>query len=105
MSVASKRRLRRIGALAGQKAVAQRKHSAHRLLQRFDIVLSKIEHDKLILDIQEGRAKFLDRQSIRVTRWMVTVNGKEFCAVYDKKQKQISTFLTQEMVAFTVPKP
>lgn len=43
----------------------------------------------------KGKARFVDRQSNRVTRWVVEDEGREFPVVYDSRRKTIVTVLPE----------
>lgn len=100
------------------KKLNQARHARQRAAQRFSLTVNHAEMRRVVKDIQQGRATFVDRQSLRVTRWVVQVGGKgdavkvgsgdavrassgdavTAVAVYDSKRKSIATFLTLEMV-------
>lgn len=100
------------------KKLNQARHARQRAEQRFSLVVNHAEMRRVVKDIQQGRATFIDRQSLRVTRWVVQVGGKgeavkagsgdvvkagsgdavRAVAVYDSKRKSIATFLTLDMV-------
>lgn len=80
---------------AKTKAVLKR-HVRTRALQRFGWDLSREEIDRVIRDIQQGRAIFIDRQSNNVTRYSVTVRDMTVGVVYDKQRKCIRTICPVE---------
>lgn len=53
-------------------------------------------HDELVRQIQDGRAKFLSRQSNRLTRFLVDLHGIPTVACYDKHRKLIVTVWKHE---------
>ena len=71
----------------------QRYHAEIRSFQRFGFV---IDVDEAIRDIQQGRAKFLFRQSNRVTAWEISQKGERIVVIYDKMRKMIVTTLPKE---------
>ena len=78
------------------KRKSQLKHSLQRASLRAGADLKQHEYNKLLTDIQDGNAEFVERQSNRVTKFKVELEGKEFIAVYDKHRKVIVTFLYPE---------
>ena len=70
-------------------------HFAVRCIQRLGYIPKQ---NDLIRDIQEGKLKFYDRQSNRVTRWLWVdpVNGIECLLPYDKERKQLITILFKD---------
>lgn len=81
------------------KAVSQREHFHRRVSGRFGLELDGEDRRRIIEDIQRGRAKFVDRQSLRVTRWLITREGVEFIVVYDSRRKELVTALPPSWVA------
>lgn len=75
------------------KREAQKQHATLRAMQRFGL---KVKPREIVKQIQEGKAHFLRRVSLRVTLWLVEIEGKRLVAVYDSKRKMIATFLYTE---------
>lgn len=75
------------------KAKSQRKHAKRRALSRYGLALSRHHLDAIVLQIQSGKAKFVERQSNRVTLWEVSYEGHILPVVYDKIRKTCVTFL------------
>ena len=75
------------------KRKAQIKHAKRRFLSRFDLSLNDNEFKQMINKIQKGRAKFVRRQSNRVTIWDVPFDDKVIRCVYDKRTRVIVTAL------------
>ena len=76
-----------------KKAKSQRKHAIKRALQRYDLDINQEKLVELVQSIQNGKAKFLEKQSLRVSIFEVEVNGKKTRVVYDKIRKTIVSFL------------
>lgn len=74
----------------GGKKRAQKQHTYWRSLERFGMVFDTAE---AIRKIQSGRARFVKRQSNRVTLWALEMGGKEVVAVYDKLRHTIATVM------------
>lgn len=78
------------------KARGQREHAIKRAVQRFGLCLSAEDYDALVADIQAGRARFLFRESLRLTHHELDVGGKRCRVVYDATRKTIVTLLPVE---------
>lgn len=75
------------------KKKAQKIHAKRRALQRYSIELNKSLHKDWIHQIQNGVAKFVERQSNRISVYEILVEGKIIPVVYDKIRKNIVTVL------------
>jgi len=75
------------------KASCQRRHARNRALQRFDLELTRKDLDFLVQQIQDNKAKFVERQSHRVSVFKILYKEKDMKVVYDKQRKTIVTFL------------
>jgi len=76
------------------KVICQRKHAKMRASQRYQLTLNKDKLRVICKQIQEGKgAKYVARQSFRVTIWEVTYEGKNLWAVYDRMRHTVVTFL------------
>ncbi len=80
------------------KAKTERNHAIARMSSRFGVNMNRVQYNAMVKSIQDGKAVFLDRQSNRVSRFIVRLGDKEMVAVYDRNRKTIVTFLTMEMV-------
>jgi hypothetical protein len=80
------------------KIRAERVHAKRRARERLQITLNRKKLSALAQMIRNGDSKvrFFDKQSVRVTRWLVTINGQAVIAVYDNARGQIVTFLRIE---------
>lgn len=79
------------------KYAAQRYHAKRRLLQRYGIELTDELRLDMISQIASGKAKFIERQSRRITVHLVRAEQDTFVpAVYDSNRKEIVTFLLRE---------
>ncbi len=61
--------------------------------QRLGVRLNKHGHQEMVSQIHNGVAKFLRRQSNRITLWALDIKGKQVKVVYDNKRHQIVTVL------------
>ena len=75
------------------KHISQKKHALKRCSQRLGVDLQEQEYNDLLKKIQNNEAVFHSKQSNRVSRFKVSIRGKEAIAVYDKHRKTIITFL------------
>ena len=75
------------------KQKTQLKHAVRRIALRLDTDTPRQAQDAIVADIQKGRAKFILKQSNRITHWEVCYNGKTVIAVYDRKRKILATVL------------
>ena len=55
--------------------------------------MDKFAIKEIVAKIQNGKALFLERQSLRVTKWLVDVEDKKVAVVYDNKSHTVVTFL------------
>lgn len=76
------------------KIFNQRIHAKKRLQQRFGININRHEYQELVKQIKCGRAKFLKRESNRVTLFLVEWQGRYIRVVYDGIRKNIVTALS-----------
>lgn len=82
------------------KARSQRSHARKRALQRFDVQLNRHQLQALVTQIQNGFATLVERQSLRVSVWRITLeDGRRPHVVYDKQRKTIVTFLPEDDAA------
>jgi hypothetical protein len=79
------------------KKLAQRIHAKHRAQQRFGLTLNRHDLQRLVEQIQAGRARVIKRSSLRVSVLELAVDGVAIQVVYDHKRKNIVTFLPPKM--------
>jgi len=76
------------------KKKSQLKHAKKRAFERLGINLTKKLREEIRGKIKKQKdAKFLYRTSLRVSIWEVKHGDNIFRVVYDKKRKNIVTFL------------
>ena len=69
-------------------------HAKQRASQRYGVSISDAKRRKIINLIHSGKTgQFVKRHSLRVTEWEIPLDGETFCVLYDKKRKDIVTFL------------
>lgn len=79
--------------MSKNKADCQRIHATKRAKERFDLDLNSKDYDQLVNMIQKGKAKFLRKQSNRVSLFNVNFKEQDMDIVYDKNRKTVVTFL------------
>jgi hypothetical protein len=77
---------------------AQKRHARKRALERFDLDLADPDIQSLIRQIQTGKAPCLEKRSLRVGVFRVTIKDVTLAAVYDKNRKTIVTVMPLEWV-------
>jgi hypothetical protein len=81
------------------KERSQTKHAIRRGVERYGVVLSKSDIAGLVSQIQSGEGRLIEKQSLRVSIWEVTLrNGSTATVVYDKSRKTIATLLPPELI-------
>lgn len=75
-----------------------RKHVRRRAVERFGFTLNSHQIDQIVRQIQKGEAQFIDRQSLNITRWFVTLDDQKMAVVYDKKRRMLRTVLTESQI-------
>lgn len=83
------------------KTQSERRHAKKRAFERYGLVLNKFDFQTIILRIQTNKAKFIERQTNRITIWELTVHDILCRVVYDKQRKQIVSFLPLEAKEIT----
>lgn len=78
------------------KAKSQRIHAKRRLYQRFDIEANRAYLETIVRLIQTGKSVPVEKQSNRITKHEIILEGKKIHAVYDKLRKTVVTVLFPE---------
>lgn len=84
--------------MAKSKGECQLQHAKKRAYERLGIEMSTADICSIIRQIQAGKARFIERQSNRVTVFEISVVGNDVLVLYDSSRKTIITFLTHSMV-------
>ena len=71
-------------------------HAKNRAKERFGIDMNADVHREIVDIIQKNKAKFVQRQSNRVTIWDVDYRYYKLRVVYDKNRGQVVTFLNRD---------
>jgi hypothetical protein len=82
--------------VARSKAEKQRRHARRRAFERYALDLHQDAQASIVRAIEGGEARFISRQSQRVSVWEVKHEGRRLPVVYDRKRKTIVTVLPQE---------
>lgn len=77
----------------GDKTQTVKEHFKRRMYERWGILLKNGQEQGIVSLIQEGKAKFVGRQSNRVTVWNVPYLGMTIPMLYDSLRKQMITAL------------
>lgn len=80
------------------KAHNERKHAERRLWERYQIVYTDQVRKALLNCIQNGNASEIIKQSNRLRKYKLLYNSILLHIVYDRKRKEIVTFLPPEEV-------
>jgi Na+/H+-translocating membrane pyrophosphatase len=75
------------------KAIAERTHAKRRAYERLGVHVGNETLREIVQAIQKGQAKFICRESNRVTVFEYPVHDIPAWVVYDKHTKQIVTIL------------
>jgi len=75
------------------KKRALRVHAKRRAKVRYGLTINKFKRRQIIYLIQGGKSKLLKKHSQRVSEWETVFEGKKLRLLYDKKRKEIITFL------------
>ena len=71
-----------------------RDHARRRANQRYGVSINDAKRRKIINLIHSGKVgQFVKRLSLRITEWEIPLDGETFRVLYDKKRKDIVTFL------------
>jgi hypothetical protein len=78
------------------KAQSQRAHAKRRAEERYGLTLNRKDFEEVVQTIQRGGAKFLERQSRRVSIWKLVCQGTWIKVVYDNRRQTIASVLPME---------
>lgn len=76
-------------------------HARRRALQYLGLAVTEDELRQLAARIRKNEEPFFGRESGNKTRWLVTLQGKQCVAVYDKARHAVITLLSVEMFTET----
>jgi hypothetical protein len=82
--------------VARSKAKKQSRDARRRARERYALNLHQDAQQQIIRRIEDGEARFVRRESQRVSLWEVEHDGLRLPIVYDRKRKTIVTVLPQE---------
>lgn len=75
------------------KAQSERVHAKKRAEERFGVTLNRHDIRDIVYQIQNHSAIFVEKQSQRVSVFVVNLKGIQAFAVYDRVRQTIITFL------------
>ena len=78
------------------KSKSQRIHAKSSALSRYNINFNRDSLNKIVSLIQKGKGILVERQSLRITTWLVSYEGNILYTVYDASRHNIVTFLPIE---------
>ena len=78
------------------KAESQRWHAKRRARERYHLDINRFVYKTIIADILSGKAKKLEKQTHRVTTYLIRIEDEEYPIAFDKIRKEIITFLPVE---------
>jgi hypothetical protein len=90
-------------ASVNEKQKAERVHAKRRAKSRYNLDFTKEVRRAFNTIIHNNKAKFLWRQSRRVSVFEVPYENKTYKVVYDKLRGEIVTFLPSEDIGDEVP--
>lgn len=73
-------------------------HCIRRFRERFGIELHEHQYYEMVKQITSGHALFIDKQSNRVSRFWVELEGQRFAVAYDRLRSKIVTVLMPEWI-------
>jgi len=80
------------------------RHFRRRLFERYGITLEGNRYRVLCDDVRSGRGRFLFKESLTRTHWLLNIDGRGVRVVYDKGQSALSTALPPLASCDTHPK-
>lgn len=73
----------------------QKSHAIRRLFERYEIRVNDNQYQNLVNLIKDNKARFITRQSNRVTVFEISYLNRKLVACYDSSRKSIATFLPE----------
>lgn len=70
-----------------------RRHFLRRLAERYGLSITQDQYQAACRDVRAGAGRFLEKESLTRTHWLIRVSGKPVRAVYDKRQSALVTAL------------
>lgn len=71
-------------------------HAKRRALERYGVEMTSADLRAIVTGIQEQKAHFVERQSHRISIFIVKYGGQLMRVVYDRLRQQIVSFLPME---------
>lgn len=79
--------------MSKSKSSSQIQHFKKRMYERHGLVIGKNEYNKILNNVKSGDAEFVEKQSLRVSKYIVEYNGIKLIVIYDKQRKTLVTVL------------
>ena len=79
--------------MAKKKKDSELEHFQKRMLERFGISISKNTCKEIVREIQLGKHQLLEKQSLRVKKYLVNIDENLIEVIYDKNRKMLVTAL------------
>lgn len=83
------------------KRTSQIKHAQKRFKHRYGITLSKEQYNDMLAQIHQGKAEFICKDTHRISKFWVMIEGMRVPVVYDRTRKSIVTVLLPQWVEET----
>jgi len=84
------------GRKRGSKARAQKIHFLRRVAGRTGATLTKDDYERIVRDIQLGRARMVYKQSNRIIHYRVQIGDQERIVVFDNSRKTLVTVIPEK---------
>jgi len=78
------------------KTHACRIHAKRRAAERYGVAVNRAALREVTRQIQSGEAAFVEKQSLRLSCFLVVIDGRKMIAIYDRVRKTAVTFLPRE---------
>ena len=87
--------MRRFKGRKKSKSKSQKDHAIRRARERYGLYVTSNDYIEACRRIRGGKAKFVDRESNRVSRFRVELAGMEVPVIYDSLRGTIVTVLPE----------
>lgn len=87
------------------KSESQEEHFRRRMRERFGVSVDQNTYSQFVRIIQGNQARFVERQSGRITVWDINFQGETLRVVYDKNRKKVVTALFADVPPPPLPPP
>lgn len=70
-----------------------KRHFCRRLAERYGVTLAQGEYEALCAAVRNNKARFLERESLTRTHWILPIHGQDVHVVYEKNTHSLATAL------------